>query len=242
MLEAGDATSDGTVMDKHMHTDSPPPRTPRQGWRPIQTVLARPRLSIATLVFLAGGVGLVMAGMPLPRALLLGFDLGAMVFLLGVCRLFSRAGPGEMHRVARQQDAGRWGILWSAIGLTAILMLALGTELADRSGGVAVIAIAGSSIVLSWLFMNVMFALHYAHGFYGDYGPQHQGLEFPGKERPDYWDFAYFSIVIGMTFQVSDVQITSRYLRRIALMHGVIAFFFNMFIIAVTVNILAAQA
>ena len=147
-----------------------------------------------------------------------------------------------MHQLARQQDTGRWGILWSALGVTAIVMLALATELAGRSGGVAVVALAGSSIVLSWLFMNVMFALHYAHGFYGDYGPQHQGLEFPGKERPDYWDFAYFSIVIGMTFQVSDVQITSRYLRRIALMHSVIAFFFNMFIIAVTVNILAGQA
>lgn len=224
-----------------MHKPAPP-RTPRPGWHPIRTLLARPRLSIAALVLLISGVGLVIAGMPLPRALLLGFDLGATVFLLGVCRLFNRAGPGQMHQLARQQDTGRWGILWSALGVTAIVMLALATELAGRSGGVAVVALAGSSIVLSWLFMNVMFALHYAHGFYGDYGPQHQGLEFPGKERPDYWDFAYLSIVIGMTFQVSDVQITSRYLRRIALMHSVIAFFFNMFIIAVTVNILAGQA
>ncbi|WP_254775374.1 DUF1345 domain-containing protein [Pseudoxanthomonas sp. GM95] len=148
-----------------------------------------------------------------------------------------------MREVAQRQDAGRWAILWSTIGLTAILMLALGTELmAGKSGGLASIAIAGSSIVLSWLFMNLMFALHYAHGFYGDYGQEHRGLDFPGKAPPDYWDFAYFSIVIGMTFQVSDVQITSRTLRRLALMHSVIAFFFNMFVIAVTVNILAGQA
>lgn len=212
-------------------------------WRPVQTFAARPRLSIAALVFMAVGAGLLAAGVSLPTALLLGFDSGAFVFLAGICTLFNAAGPDQMREVAERQDAGRWGILWSAIGLTAIIMLALGTELvAGKSGGVASIVIAGSSIVLSWLFMNVMFALHYAHGFYGDYGQEHRGLEFPGKEEPDYWDFAYFSIVIGMTFQVSDVQITSRYLRRIALMHSVIAFFFNMFIIAVTVNILAGQA
>lgn len=212
-------------------------------WHPIRAFAARPRLSIAAMVFVVLGGGLLAVGVPLSQALLLGFDLGALIFLAGICRLFHAAGPDQMREVAERQDTGRWGVLWSAIGLTAIIMLALGTELmAGKSGGVASIAIAGSSIVLSWLFINVMFALHYAHGFYGGYGQEHQGLEFPGKEAPDYWDFVYFSIVIGMTFQVSDVQITSRYLRRIALMHSVIAFFFNMFIIAVTVNILAGQA
>lgn len=214
-----------------------------RGWRPLQTFSARPRLSIAALVFVATGGGLLLAGVTPAQALLLGFDLGALVFLGAVWWLFDNADPDQMREVAQRQDAGRWGVLWSTIGLTAILMLALGTELvADKSGGLASIGIAGSSIVLSWLFMNIMFALHYAHGFYGDYGEAHQGLDFPGKEEPDYWDFAYFSIVIGMTFQVSDVQITSRYLRRIALMHSVIAFFFNMFVIAVTVNILAGEA
>ena len=67
-------------------------------------------------------------------------------------------------------------------------------------------------------------------------------LEFPETPKPDYWDFAYFSIVIGMTFQVSDVQITSNYLRRVVLLHSVIAFFFNVFIIAITVNIVAGHS
>ncbi|MCD9032950.1 DUF1345 domain-containing protein [Luteimonas sp. Y-2-2-4F] len=215
---------------------------PRKGWRPLQAFTARPRLSIAAAVSVAVGSGLLLAGVAPPVALLLGFDVGALVFLGAVWWLFDSAGTDRMREVARRQDAGRWGMLWSTIGLTAILMLALGTELAaGKSGGVASIAVAGSSIVLSWLFMNVMFALHYAHGFYGDYGEEHKGLDFPGKEEPDYWDFAYFALVIGMTFQVSDVQVTSRYLRRIALMHSVIAFFFNMFVIAVTVNILGGQ-
>ncbi|MEN4902183.1 DUF1345 domain-containing protein [Luteimonas sp. TWI1416] len=222
----------------------PPPRhDPRKGWRPFRTFSARPRLSLATAVFVAGCAGCLVAGARWPVALLLGFDVGALVFLGAAWRLFDTAGPDRMREVAMRQDAGRWGILWSAIGLVAILMVALGTELAaGRSGGLAAIGIAGSSIVLSWLFMNVMFALHYAHGFYGDYGEEHMGLDFPGKAAPDYWDFAYFALVLGMTFQVSDVQITSRYLRRIALLHSVIAFFFNMFVIAVTVNILGGQA
>jgi uncharacterized membrane protein len=90
--------------------------------------------------------------------------------------------------------------------------------------------------------MNSIFAMHYAHGYYGNLGAAHRGLDFPGEEEPDYWDFTYFAVVIGMTFQVSDVQITSRHLRRMALLHGVIAFFMNVFIIAMTVNIVAGQA
>ncbi len=219
---------------------SAPAQRRRRRWRPLHALRTRPRLSTAALIFLLAGGVLLWCGIRWVEALLLGFDLGAVVFLGGMLWLFNRATPERMRHQARAQDAGRWGILWTAVSLTGVVLVALGTELhAAKGGGIAPIVIAGCSIVLSWLFMNVMFALHYAHGFYGDYGKQHEGLDFPGKQEPDYWDFAYFSIIIGMTFQVSDVQITSRYLRRIALVHSVIAFFFNMFIIAVTVNIVA---
>ncbi|MEW5836630.1 MAG: DUF1345 domain-containing protein [Pseudomonadota bacterium] len=212
-------------------------------WRPLHSLRVRPRLSIAFAVFVAGSGLLRASGMSLAPALLLGFDMGALVFLGGMLVMFNQATIQGMRHQARLQDAGRWGILWSAIAVTAVVMVALAMELhAARHGGWLALSMAGSCIVLAWLFINVMFALHYAHGFYGDYGSPHQGLEFPGKEEPDYWDFAYFSIVIGMTFQVSDVQITSRELRRMVLLHSVIAFFFNVFIIAVTVNIVAGQA
>ncbi|MGA0588128.1 DUF1345 domain-containing protein [Dyella sp. KRB-257] len=212
-------------------------------WRPWRSLRARPRLSLSAAIFVLVGAVLVGGGMSLAPALLLGFDAGAAIFLGGTWRLFDRATTATMREQARRQDAGRWGILWSAIGVTTVVMVALGTELhAAASGGALTLAVAALSIVLAWLFINVMFALHYAHGFYGDYGSQHQGLDFPGKQEPDYWDFAYFSIVIGMTFQVSDVQISSRTLRRMVLLHSVIAFFFNVFIIAVTVNIVAGQA
>lgn len=101
---------------------------------------------------------------------------------------------------------------------------------------------AAVSIVLSWLYLNMIFALHYAHGYYSHRNALHKGLDFPGKEDPDYWDFAYFALVLGMTFQVSDVQIVSRRMRRTALVHSVIAFFFNVFIIAISVNVAAGRA
>lgn len=230
-------------MNPSNETSPPTSPSPQRGWRPWRSLHARPRLSLSAVFFVLVGALLFGGGMPLAPALLLGFDAGAVIFLGGMWRLFNQATTASMREQARRQDAGRWGILWSAIGLTGVVMVALGTELhAAASGGALSLAVAGLSIVLAWLFINVMFALHYAHGFYGDYGSQHQGLEFPGEQEPDYWDFAYFSIVIGMTFQVSDVQITSRTLRRMVLLHSVVAFFFNVFIIAVTVNIVAGQA
>ena len=133
-------------------------------------------------------------------------------------------------------------MLWGGVVLSAVVLGALANELnAAKSGGILALVVGVLSVILSWLFLNVMFAIHYAHGYYGNFGDQHTGLEFPDTPKPDYWDFVYFSIVIGMTFQVSDVQITSNYLRRVVLLHSVIAFFFNVFIIAITVNIVAGQ-
>ena len=106
------------------------------------------------------------------------------------------------------------------------------------------VALAAGTILLSWFFMNTIFALYYAHGYYGDADPSSDykptgGLVFPGRPAPDYWDFLYFSFVVGMTFQVSDVQIEDHTLRRGVLAHGVLAFFFNVIIVALTINIVA---
>ena len=88
--------------------------------------------------------------------------------------------------------------------------------------------------------MQTIFAMHYAHEFYGE-GRDHRegGLQFPGEGEPDYWDFVYFSFVLGMTFQVSDVSITSRVIRRLAVSHGIVAFVFNTALLALMVNIAA---
>lgn len=215
----------------------------RRGWRPWRFVKGRPWTVLSLLIFLVALALLLRAGVHPANAVLLGFDLAALVFLGIFARLFNRASPSHMRSQAQALDTGRWGVLWGGVLLSAVVLAALGNELhAARGGGLPELAVGVLSVVLSWLFFNVMFAIHYAHGYYGDFGEKHAGLEFPDTPEPDYWDFAYFSIVIGMTFQVSDVQITSRVLRRMVLMHSVIAFFFNVFIIAVTVNIVAGQA
>ena len=191
---------------------------------------------VVVVAALSGG------GMHLGNAVLLGFDLAAVVFLAILAHMFSKATPVNMRAQAQAIDTGRWGVLWGGVVLSAVVLGALANELhAASRGGVLALAVGVLSVILSWLFLNVMFAIHYAHGYYGNFGDQHTGLEFPDTPKPDYWDFVYFSIVIGMTFQVSDVQITSNYLRRVVLLHSVIAFFFNVFIIAITVNIVAGQ-
>lgn len=208
--------------------------------RPLALVKGRPWTMGSLLLFLMTVAALLTFGLPLPHSVLLGFDFAAAIFLGVVAHRFNQATPATMRQQAQVIDTGRWAILLGGVLLSAVVLAALGMELhAAKGGGLLSLAVGVLSVILSWLFLNVMFAIHYARGYYGDFGKQHAGLEFPHTPEPDYWDFAYFSIVIGMTFQVSDVQITSNYLRRVALLHSVIAFFFNVFIIAITVNIVA---
>ena len=97
------------------------------------------------------------------------------------------------------------------------------------------------TILLSWSFTHIMFALHYAHEFYEENGGRGGGLNFPGdRTEPDYWDFIYFAFVIGMTSQVSDVVITCRPIRHTVSAHGIISFIFNVALLALTVNIAAS--
>jgi uncharacterized membrane protein len=232
---SGDA-SPSKALDQVSHPS-------KHRWRPLHFIRARPRLLIALAIFVIASGALIETGMRISNAVLLGFDLGAIVFLAILARLFNQSSPTRMRRQAKAQDTGRWGILWSGIVLSSVVLVALSNELhVAKAGGLPALVVGVLSVVLTWLFLNIMFAMHYAHGFYGDYGEKHTGLDFPDTPEPDYWDFAYFAIVIGMTFQVSDVQITSRYLRRVALLHSIIAFFFNVFIIAITVNIVAGQS
>lgn len=99
------------------------------------------------------------------------------------------------------------------------------------------------SVALSWILLHTIFTLHYARLYYADdpAGKVEQagGLNFPDEEKPDYLDFAYFSFVIGMTFQVSDVEISNRHLRRLALLHSFISFVFNTIIVALTISVLS---
>jgi uncharacterized membrane protein len=135
-------------------------------------------------------------------------------------------------------------------GATALRVLTAGAALASLASVLAElghspspyqISLGIATILLSWIFMHTMFALHYTHEFYGQGADDRMGgLVFPGNEDPDYWDFLYYSMVVAMTAQVSDVQITSKTIRRLTTLHGAISFFFNATVLALAVNIVSS--
>jgi uncharacterized membrane protein len=175
--------------------------------------------------------------------------VGALVLLVLAAALFTCEGDdANMAENAERQHDGAWTMFWVTLAGVAFSFIALTTELADAKDaraftrGVHVGLVAGT-LILSWLVTHVVFAFRYAHEYYATAPGAVRvkgGLTFPGDDPPDYWDFAYFALVVGMTFQVSDVQITSRKLRRLALLHGMIGFMFNTVIVALTVNIAAS--
>jgi uncharacterized membrane protein len=163
--------------------------------------------------------------------------------------LFTREGDNaSMEDNARQQQDGEWTMFWvtlagvafSFVALTSLLSGAKEMPITARSLRVG---LAATTLLISWLTTHLIFAIRYAHEYYTTSPGAAKidgGLVFPGDDTPDYWDFAYFSAVLGMTFQVSDVQITSRKLRRLATVHGLIGFLFNTIIVALAVNIAAS--
>ncbi|BFI95544.1 MAG: DUF1345 domain-containing protein [Rhodanobacter sp.] len=210
-------------------------------FRLLHFIRGRPRLSICTVVFALTTAVLLMMRMRMASAVLLGFDLGALLYLITLARMFSRSGCEHIGRQAKLQDTGRRATLAVAVIVSLVVLVALTTELhAGKAGGASAVGLAALSVVLSWLFMNTTFALHYAHGYYGDDGHLQGGLDFPSTPKPDYWDFVYYSFVIGMCFQVSDVSVRSRPMRRLTLLHSVVAFFFNVFILAISVSVVGS--
>lgn len=212
-------------------------------WWPAH-LRARPRWTIAGAIFFGLlGTGLVVARLRPTLALLVAFDAAAFSYLVSVAVLFRRSDSQKMRLRARAQAPGRWGVLWSSVLVCSIVLIALAVELgsADKTSTQSVLVACGS-LLLSWLFFNVMFSMHYAHDFYNGPKGGDERLQFPGTKQPDYWDFLYFAVVIGMCFQVSDVQICDQSLRRTVLAQSVIAFFFNVVIVAITVNVVASRA
>ena len=208
-------------------------------WRALRR---HPRFMSCGLLFVVLSIGLGFTPLRAARGVLLAFDLSALIFLGTTVVMFARSGAQQIRQRARKEDEGYWGFLMASAGVSLIALVALGVELhASKAGGAAEIAIAACSLVLAWLFLNTIFALHYAHEYYGDFGHKDRGLDFPGTRHPDYWDFVYFAFVLGMTFQVSDVQISDRKIRHVATAHSLIAFFFNVIIVALSVNVVAGR-
>ncbi len=207
-----------------------------------------PRTFTALLMIVAAWAGMAVAvpSWTGQTRAIAAWDIGAFVFLALAIILFAVRAPEQMAAEAEAQEEGQWTIFWVMLLGTIFSFAALSGEFyglkdlprVERSLHVALVA---ATLLLSWLLAHVVFTFRYAHEWYDldERGKTKGGLSFPSDELPDYFDFLYFSVVIGMTFQVSDVQVTSRRLRRLALLHGLVSFLFNTVIVALTVNIAA---
>ena len=208
--------------------------------KPARVVYARPRtffsvaIGIVAFFLLPGSLRLV-------TRLLRGWDIFATLYLVLAYIMMFRCGLAHIERNAVLQDDGRFLILLvtalGAFASIAAIVFELGAS--QRSG--PELTLATVTIALSWAAVHTTFALHYAHDYYR--GAKPGGLQFPSGDQhdhADYWDFVYFSFVIGMTAQVSDVGITDKTIRRTATAHGIVSFIYNTALVALMVNIAAS--
>ena len=212
----------------------------RQMPKPVRVVYARPRIFISILIGFSGFFVLPGAQRLVAR-LLISWDIFATLYLTLAYIMMFRCGLVHIRRNAVMQDDGRFLILLvTALGAFASIG-AIVFELGGTHRSPQALALATVTIALSWAVVHTSFALHYAHDYYR--GAEPGGLQFPSGDRhdhADYWDFVYFSFVIGMTAQVSDVGITDKIIRRTVTTHGIISFVFNTALLALMVNIAAS--
>ncbi len=212
-------------------------------WRVVR---GRPRLFIGLACGLVARV-VLPAHLSATTAAVIAWDIGVLVYLVLAMILFLSEHVEGMAQDAETQQEGEWTIFWLTVAAAVFSFAAIISEFANAANLPPAskelhIALVAMTLLLSWLMTQTTFAFRYAHEFYShDLGGADfdRGLEFPGEKRPDYLDFMYFSLVLGMTFQVSDVQITSRKFRRVAAVQGLLGFLFNTIILALTVNIAA---
>ncbi|SHK55996.1 Uncharacterized membrane protein [Bradyrhizobium lablabi] len=209
--------------------------------KPLRLIYARPRTFIAMVTGFAAFFVLPEASLRLVTRLLIAWDIFVALYLALVYFMMYRSGLRLIRRNAVLQDDGRFLIpVMTVLGAFASIA-AIVFELAGTHRSAPGLLLATGTIALSWGAVHTAFALHYAHDYYR--GAKPGGLQFPSgdvQDHADYWDFVYFSFVIGMTAQVSDVGITDKTIRRTATVHGIISFVFNTALVALMVNIAAS--
>jgi uncharacterized membrane protein len=215
--------------------------------RVFRLVRVRPRLFIAAAVALAVGLLLpVIVAEHMVTRLLIAWNTGATLYVLMAAVMMVRSSHHHMRRRAQLQDDGQIAILILASIASVASIAAIAAELAvvkDLHGllKTAHIALAGATVVTSWAFIQVMFALHYAHEYYAAVCHGHTaGLQFPGDEEPDYGDFFYAAAIVGTSGQTADVSYVSKPMRRIGSLHCILAYFFNTTVLALLINIAAS--
>ncbi|MCU1502176.1 MAG: hypothetical protein JWM12_1530 [Ilumatobacteraceae bacterium] len=206
------------------------------------------RSGLAALRVMVGAAGgavaaavAVAVGASWSVATLFAEDVAALVFLVWVWSTIATADARATSRLARTEDASRAAAEAVLIGAGTGSLLAVVYTLghAGHAGPPErglLTALAIGSVVLAWMSVHTVYLLRYARDYYS---PPQGGIDFHG-EAPDYVDFAYLALTIGMTFQTSDTDITAKRVRRAALHHALLSYVFGTVIVAITVSSVAA--
>lgn len=203
-------------------------------------------------VLTGGGIYIVASVLKLPAPALIGWNLGVVLYLALISQIMLRADEHSIRRRAMLVDESRFIVLTVAMAAIFASFSGIIAEVGEirqlPANSKAMRALLpGLTIISSWVLIHIIFAQHYAHEYFIERASEKQlapedraGLRFPGSEPPDYFDFLYFSFVIGVAAQTADVAITSRAMRRLNLLHCVLAFFFNATVLALTINLAAS--
>lgn len=200
----------------------------------------RPLLLVGIAVGVATGL-LLPGSLAWHGRLLIGWDVGVVLYLVATWTIMIRSDVHRLRERAAQHDEGEWTIILLSMAATLSSLVAIGAELHQAKAEDALqiwrVAQAAATILASWLFVHTIMTLHYAHDYYLREGSS-PGLLFPDHiKEPGYWDFAYFAFTIGVASQTADVAIASPRIRRVALAHSVLSFFFNTAILALAINV-----
>lgn len=214
-----------------------------EGW--FNRVNASQKLVISLIAGLIAGLIYTKANLGL--RVLLGWDITSFLLIGLIWAGFFATKTGETGKQATKQDESRIVSFVFILVAATLNLMGIGLMLIHKSGVASRLpwmpVFSLLSVCVSWVLIHTLFTLRYAHLYYRDknLSPEKPGLQFPGDAHPDFFDFAYFSFVIGMTFQVSDVGITSKKIRKVALIQGVLSFMYNTFIVALLINLIAGS-
>lgn len=210
----------------------------------FQTFRSRPKLVVSAFLGLLSFVLIPdQWSLNLSTKTILAWNLGSICYLVVTAEMMFSGEIQSMQDRAMRQNVGRWLVLSLVIMAALFCIGAIFTVLfnAKETQGLlkwSHIALVALTVFTSWLFTQVMFAQHYAHEYYfAVSNGQDGGLDFPKTPQPDYADFLYFACVIGTSAQTADINLTSQAMRRVCLLHCMLAFFFNTTLIALTINI-----
>ncbi len=208
--------------------------------RSFHALRIRPRLLTGIVIGLIAGFASSSAFKGQSH-LLIGWDTGVGIYLVTTWAMMIRSNVRQLRVRAARHDEGEWTIILLSIAASLSSLAAIGAELlrahADDPLRAWRAAAAAVTILMSWLFIHTIMAQHYAHDYYLREGSG-PGLIFPDRiKEPDYWDFTYFSFTIGVAAQTADIAIASPRIRRVALAHSVLSFFFNTAILALAINV-----